>query len=96
MVLQDGHPTHITWAVAEAGKDVENRTWTTSWRGLLGIHATLFWGVVFGLLSMIPAVGAGLRDVVEAHVGPRGDRDDGEDRGIGEGGEGHRRHRDRS
>jgi len=28
--------------------------------GLLGIHATLFWGVVFGLLSMIPAVGAGL------------------------------------
>lgn len=28
--------------------------------GLLGIEATLFWGVVFGLLSMIPAVGAGL------------------------------------
>jgi predicted PurR-regulated permease PerM len=28
--------------------------------GLLGIEAPLFWGVVFGLLSMIPAVGAGL------------------------------------
>ncbi len=28
--------------------------------GFLGIEATLFWGVVFGLLSMIPAVGAGL------------------------------------
>jgi predicted PurR-regulated permease PerM len=28
--------------------------------GLLGVEATLFWGVVFGLLSMIPAVGAGL------------------------------------
>jgi hypothetical protein len=27
------------WAVAHAGKDVENRTWGTSWRGLLGIHA---------------------------------------------------------
>jgi len=26
----------------------------------LGIEAPLFWGVVFGLLSMIPAVGAGL------------------------------------
>lgn len=28
--------------------------------GFLGLQATLFWGVVFGLLSMIPAVGAGL------------------------------------
>jgi predicted PurR-regulated permease PerM len=28
--------------------------------GFLGIQAPLFWGVVFGLLSMIPAVGAGL------------------------------------
>jgi predicted PurR-regulated permease PerM len=28
--------------------------------GLLGVEATLFWGVVFGLLSMVPAVGAGL------------------------------------
>lgn len=28
--------------------------------GLLGIEGPLFWGVVFGLLSMIPAVGAGL------------------------------------
>ena len=28
--------------------------------GFLGIEAPLFWGVVFGLLSMIPAVGAGL------------------------------------
>lgn len=29
------------WAIAHAGKDVENRTWGTSWRGLLGIHAGL-------------------------------------------------------
>jgi len=28
--------------------------------GFLGIEGPLFWGVVFGLLSMIPAVGAGL------------------------------------
>ena len=28
--------------------------------GLLGIQGPLFWGVVFGVLSMIPAVGAGL------------------------------------
>jgi predicted PurR-regulated permease PerM len=28
--------------------------------GFLGIQAPLFWGVVFGVLSMIPAVGAGL------------------------------------
>jgi predicted PurR-regulated permease PerM len=28
--------------------------------GFLGIEAPLFWGVVFGLLSMLPAVGAGL------------------------------------
>ena len=28
--------------------------------GFLGIQAPLFWGVVFGLLSMIPVVGAGL------------------------------------
>ena len=27
------------WAVAEGGKNVENRTWGTSWRGLLGVHA---------------------------------------------------------
>jgi len=29
------------WAIAHAGKDVENRTWGTSWRGLVGIHAGL-------------------------------------------------------
>lgn len=28
--------------------------------GLLGVQGPLFWGVVFGLLSMLPAVGAGL------------------------------------
>ncbi|MDQ6684936.1 MAG: AI-2E family transporter, partial [Pseudomonadota bacterium] len=28
--------------------------------GFLGIEGPLFWGVVFGLLSMVPAVGAGL------------------------------------
>src|SRR5258708_35090327 len=27
------------WAIAVAGKDVENRTWQTSHRGLLAIHA---------------------------------------------------------
>jgi hypothetical protein len=28
------------WAVFNAGKDVENRTWGTSYRGLLWIHAS--------------------------------------------------------
>jgi hypothetical protein len=28
-----------SWAIAYAGKSVENRTWTTRWRGLLAIHA---------------------------------------------------------
>ncbi len=27
------------WAIAVAGKDVENRSWQTSHRGLLAIHA---------------------------------------------------------
>lgn len=27
------------WAIATQGKDVENRTWKTSYRGLLAIHA---------------------------------------------------------
>lgn len=27
------------WAIAAGGKDVENRTWTTRWRGRLLIHA---------------------------------------------------------
>jgi len=27
------------WAIIHAGKDVENRTWATSYRGLLAIHA---------------------------------------------------------
>jgi hypothetical protein len=29
------------WAIFEAGKDVENRTWSTSYRGELAIHAGL-------------------------------------------------------
>jgi hypothetical protein len=28
-----------SWAIAEAGKDVENRTWSTRYRGPLAIHA---------------------------------------------------------
>lgn len=27
------------WAILEAGKDVENRTWGTTYRGPIGIHA---------------------------------------------------------
>lgn len=27
------------WAVLSAGKDVENRTWSTPYRGLLAVHA---------------------------------------------------------
>jgi hypothetical protein len=32
-----------TWAVAHGGKDVENRTWATSYTGLLAIHAGAAW-----------------------------------------------------
>ena len=28
------------WAIAAAGKDVENRTWRTDYRGLIAIHAS--------------------------------------------------------
>jgi ASCH domain len=28
------------WAIAAAGKDIENRTWPTSYRGRLAIHAS--------------------------------------------------------
>ena len=29
------------WAIIHAGKDVENRTWSTSYRGPLAIHASV-------------------------------------------------------
>lgn len=29
------------WAITAAGKDVENRSWTTGYRGLVAIHAPL-------------------------------------------------------
>jgi hypothetical protein len=29
------------WAIIHAGKDVENRTWTTSYRGSMAIHASI-------------------------------------------------------
>jgi hypothetical protein len=29
-----------SWAIAHAGKDVENRTWRTPYRGLVAIHAS--------------------------------------------------------
>ncbi|NUR59423.1 MAG: ASCH domain-containing protein [Catenulispora sp.] len=29
------------WAIAHAGKTIENRSWSTSYRGLLAIHAAL-------------------------------------------------------
>lgn len=31
------------WAIAHGGKDVENRSWPTSYRGLLAIHAGARW-----------------------------------------------------
>jgi hypothetical protein len=31
----------FAWAIAYAGKDVENRPWRTAWRGLVAIHAGL-------------------------------------------------------
>jgi hypothetical protein len=31
---------HWAWAIAHAGKDVENRSWKTDHRGLLAIHAS--------------------------------------------------------
>lgn len=38
-VLSIRHPW--AWAIVHAGKDVENRPWTTPYRGLIGIHAGL-------------------------------------------------------
>ncbi|GAA3417649.1 hypothetical protein [Streptosporangium vulgare] len=40
-------------AVTYAGKDVENRTWTTEYRGLLAIHASLTWDRAGGDSDMI-------------------------------------------
>lgn len=31
------------WAIARGGKDIENRSWGTSYRGLLAIHAGVRW-----------------------------------------------------
>lgn len=31
------------WAIAHGGKDIENRTWSSSYRGLLAIHAAARW-----------------------------------------------------
>lgn len=31
------------WAIARGGKDVENRTWRTTYRGLIAIHAGARW-----------------------------------------------------
>lgn len=46
------------WAIIHAGKDVENRTWSTKFRGTIAVHAsagclTKYWAWARGLMAAI-------------------------------------------
>lgn len=56
------------WAVAHLGKDVENRTWQTHYRGLIAIHAGMT--TEYGVIMPFPAA-------IRAHINAQ--RDDSPD-----------------
>lgn len=67
-----------TELVLSHGKDVENRTWTTTWRGVLVLHAGLRWddtaaepAIQHGvrLDQHLPTGYLGVADLVDVHRG---------------------------
>jgi hypothetical protein len=56
------------WAMAHGGKDVENRTWNTAYRGALAIHAAARWDREEASVRIYELTGAYVVKSVESAV----------------------------